>query len=82
VIQQCYLVTEKISHTPRSIRRSIVKVEGDDPSLLLRTVRPHLKPCLGCCVQCWVSQYERDMGILERVQQKATKLVRDLEHIP
>ena len=35
-------------------------------------VRPHLE----CCVYFWAPQYKRDWDILDRVQQKATKMLK------
>ncbi|KAK4826921.1 hypothetical protein QYF61_012749 [Mycteria americana] len=53
------------------------QVEGGDPSPLHSTDEAHLE----CRVQCWTPQYNRDMDMLERVQQRTTKMIKGLEHL-
>ncbi|KAK4827787.1 hypothetical protein QYF61_021740 [Mycteria americana] len=70
--QRCALAAKKASAILGHIGQCCQQVEGGDPSPLLSTGETLLE----CWVQFWAPQYKRDMDILERVQRRATKMVK------
>ena len=76
--QQCAPVAKKVSSSLRCIAQSVAsRLKEVIFSLCSALGRPHLKHC----VQFWVPQFKTDRELLERVQHRATKMMRILKHL-
>ena len=77
VSEQCGIAASKGNQILGLIRRSITYKEKQLIVPLYKViVRPHLE----YCIQAWTPYRKKDINKLERIQQRATKMIPELKH--
>jgi len=78
VSHPCVLRAQQANHILCCIKRSVASRSRE---VILPLFSALVKVHLESYIQLWSPRHKKDMALLEQVQRRATKMIRELEHL-
>jgi len=77
--EQCVQAARKAQSVLGMVNRHFNNIDKEDFDIIYKTyVRPHLE----YCIQVWSPHLQKDKACLEKIQKRATKMVKGLKSLP
>ena len=77
--EQCIQAAKKAQSVLGMVNRHFKDIDKEDFGIIYKTyIRPHLE----YCVQAWSPQMQKDKDCLEKIQRRATRMVKGLRKLP
>ncbi|XP_071959999.1 uncharacterized protein [Antedon mediterranea] len=77
--RQCAAAAARATNSMRTVKRTFKNIDKESFQVMYKAyIHPHME----YCIQSWSPYYNKDKEILEKVQRRATKMVKSISDLP